>query len=142
MRLLIIGTLDGQIGAASKIAIDRGAKVQQANTVDAGLKLLRAGHGADLIMIDVSLDVSELIQSLELERITLTVVGCGVGNDTQAAVRAIRAGGQGVRAVAAEHGPHRSRTRGRRRGKSRHYSQRSTHGRSLAPRRSGRAERC
>lgn len=92
MRLLIIGTLDGQIGAASKIAIERGAKVQQANTVDAGMKLLRAGHGADLIMIDVALDVSELVQSLKSERISLTVVGCGVGNDTQAAVRAIRAG--------------------------------------------------
>jgi len=92
MRLLIIGTLDGQIGAASKIAIDRGAKVQQANTVDAGMKLLRGGHGADLIMIDVALDVAELVHSLESERISLTVVGCGVGNDTQAAVRAIRAG--------------------------------------------------
>ena len=40
MRLLIIGTLSGQIGSASQIAIERGAKVQQADTVDTGLGLL------------------------------------------------------------------------------------------------------
>ena len=92
MRLLIIGTLGGQIGAASQIAIERGAKVQQADTVDAGLGLLRSGQGADLVMVDVTLDVSKLVQSLESERISVPVIACGVGNDTQAAVRAIRAG--------------------------------------------------
>ena len=92
MRLLILGTLNGQIGAASQIAIKRGAKVQQADTVAAGMELLRSGHGADLVMIDVVLDVAELIGALELERISVPVVACGVSNDAQAAVRAIRAG--------------------------------------------------
>ena len=50
MRLLIIGTLNGQIGAASQIAIKRGAKVQQVDTEDAALEILRAGRGADLIL--------------------------------------------------------------------------------------------
>ena len=36
MRLLIIGTLGGQIGAASQIAIQRGATVQQADNIDMG----------------------------------------------------------------------------------------------------------
>jgi two-component system response regulator FlrC len=92
MRLLIIGTLNGQIGAASQIAMRRGAKVQQVNDEEAALEALRSGRGADLIMADVSLDMAKLISSLEAERIVVPVVACGVGNDTQAAVRAIRAG--------------------------------------------------
>jgi len=92
MRLLIVGTLGGQIGAASQIAIQRGAKVQQADTTDAGLQLLRAGHGADLVMADIALDLENFIQSLDSERIHVPVIACGVGTDTQAAVRAIRAG--------------------------------------------------
>jgi len=91
-QFLIIGTLEGQIGAASQIAIKRGAKVQQADTIEGGRQLLRAGKGADLVMADVNLDIAELITSLESERISVPVVACGVGNDTQAAVRAIRAG--------------------------------------------------
>ncbi|MBT4932995.1 MAG: sigma-54-dependent Fis family transcriptional regulator [Rhodospirillaceae bacterium] len=92
MRLLIIGTLDGQIGGASRIAIDRGAQVTQADDINIGLETLRAGNGADLVMIDVNLDVGSLIASLNDERIIVPVVACGIGNDTQAAVRAIKAG--------------------------------------------------
>ncbi|MBT5563570.1 MAG: sigma-54-dependent Fis family transcriptional regulator, partial [Rhodospirillaceae bacterium] len=86
MRLLIIGTLDGQIGGASRIAIDRGAQVTQADDINIGLETLRAGNGADLVMIDVNLDVGSLIASLNDERIIVPVVACGIGNDTQAAV--------------------------------------------------------
>ncbi|MDA0997738.1 MAG: sigma 54-interacting transcriptional regulator, partial [Proteobacteria bacterium] len=91
MQLLIVGTLNGQIGAASQMAIQRGAKVQQADTVEQGVDLLRR-IGADLVMIDVVLDVQAFMQSLERERMTVPVVACGIGNDTQAAVRAVRAG--------------------------------------------------
>ncbi|PIW26191.1 MAG: sigma-54-dependent Fis family transcriptional regulator [Rhodospirillales bacterium CG15_BIG_FIL_POST_REV_8_21_14_020_66_15] len=92
MRLLIIGTLGGQIGAASQIAMQKGAKVQQADTVERALDQLRAGQGADLIMIDVHSDIARLVASLESERIALPVIACGIGNDSQAAVRAIKAG--------------------------------------------------
>ncbi len=92
MRLLIIGTLEGQVGAASTIALGRGAKVIQADDIETGLKSLRAGQGADLVLIDVKLDVAKLIESLSSERITVPVVACGIGNDTRAAVRAIKAG--------------------------------------------------
>lgn len=91
MQLLIVGTLEGQIGAASQIAIKRGAKVQQADTNEQGLDLLRR-TGADLVMIDVSLEVGEFMDAIERERINVPVVACGVSNDTQAAVRAVRAG--------------------------------------------------
>jgi len=91
MQLIIVGILDGQIGAASQIAIKRGAKVAQADTVEDGLDLLRR-TGADLVMIDVVLDVAEFMTAIEAERINVPVVACGVSNDTQAAVRAVRAG--------------------------------------------------
>jgi hypothetical protein len=40
MRLLIIGDLEGQIGAATRIARDRGASVTQVPDYDAAMKLL------------------------------------------------------------------------------------------------------
>ena len=92
MRLLIIGTLEGHITTAGKIALDGGAKVAHVDTVEAALTALRCGQGADLIMIDVQLDVAHLCTSLISERISLPVVGCGVGADSKQAVNAIRAG--------------------------------------------------
>src|SRR5580693_5364407 len=92
MRLLIIGSLGGQIGAATKIAIDRGAKVSHANTIDQALAELRQGRGADLIMADVGLDIGLLVRSLAAERICTPVVACGIGTDARRAVDAIRAG--------------------------------------------------
>ncbi|MBF0269071.1 MAG: sigma-54-dependent Fis family transcriptional regulator [Alphaproteobacteria bacterium] len=92
MRLLIIGSLGGQIGAASQIAIGRGAKVTHADDIEPGLEILRSGKGADLVMIDVRQDVKGLVDQLAAERIIVPVVACGTSTDTQAAVRAIRAG--------------------------------------------------
>ncbi len=92
MQLLIIGSLDGQVGAASQIAMSRGAKVAHVDTVNAALEVLRSGQGADLVMIDVKFDVKALVDSLTAERISIPVVACGIGTDAGAAVRAIRAG--------------------------------------------------
>ena len=92
MQLLIIGKLGGQIGAASKIAMERGAKVTLTDDIPSGLQALRNGQGGDLIMIDVALNVADLMVSLTEERINTPVVACGVKTDTAAAVRAIKAG--------------------------------------------------
>ena len=92
MRLLIIGTLNGQLTTATKMAMERGAKVTHADTIDQGLKTLRSGKGADLVMIDVKLDIADLIARLEVERIHIPVAACGVENDAKAAVAAIHAG--------------------------------------------------
>jgi two-component system response regulator FlrC len=92
MRLLIIGHLNGQATVAAKIALTRGAKVVQVDDIESGLGSLRAGKGADLIMADVQMDIGHLIESLRNERIHVPVVACGVGSDTAAAVRAIKAG--------------------------------------------------
>jgi DNA-binding NtrC family response regulator len=92
MRLLIVGSLGGQIGAATKIAIEKGAKVAHASTVELALADLRQGRGADLIMADIGLDIGLLVRSLVSERICTPVVACGIGTDARRAVDAIRAG--------------------------------------------------
>ena len=86
MRLLLIGTMDGQI------AIKKGGSVIHAVDVGEALDLLRSGKGADLIMIDVRLDIYSLVESLNSERISIPVVACGVAADAKAAVKAIKAG--------------------------------------------------
>ncbi len=92
MRLLIVGTLEGYITAAGKIAMKRGAKVSHTDSIEGALNALRTAAGADLVMIDVKLDIATFIDSLKSERITIPVVACGIGTDAAAAVRAIRAG--------------------------------------------------
>lgn len=92
MRLLIVGTLEGYISAAGKIAKARGAKVSFCETLEDTLEALRTGQGADLLMVDVKQDVDALCRQLKAERIHVPVVACGVGTDARAAVQAIRAG--------------------------------------------------
>lgn len=92
MRLMIIGTLRGQLTTATKIAMDRGARVTHAPAIDIAMKDLRAGRGADLIMVEVSQDIASLMEQLEAEHIHLPVVACGIENDANAAVAAIQAG--------------------------------------------------
>ncbi|MGE0230488.1 MAG: sigma-54-dependent transcriptional regulator [Flavobacteriaceae bacterium] len=92
MRLLIVGTLNGQLTSASRMAMDRGARVVQADDIATALNILRSGRGADLVMADVRIDIAALIRQLGDERIHVPVVACGVENDARAAVAAIRAG--------------------------------------------------
>ena len=92
MEILIVGTLEGQIGAASKIAIAQGGQVSLADTEAKALEILRGGKTVELVMMDVKLDIYKFISSLEKERINVLVVACGVANDTSLAVKAIKAG--------------------------------------------------
>src|SRR5262245_13659690 len=92
MRLLIVGTLHGQLTLATKLAMDKGATVTHAESADQALKVLRAGRGADLLLVDVAIDIRALFERLEAERIHLPIVACGTGTDARAAVAAIHAG--------------------------------------------------
>ena len=92
MRLLIIGMLEGHISTAGQIAISRGATVSQVDSIDAGLHSMREGRGADLVMIDIKLPIAKLLKSMKGERLNTPVVACGVSNDPDAAVAAIKAG--------------------------------------------------
>lgn len=91
MRLIIVGSLHDQLSTASKIAINNGAKVTHAPDEETALKLIRS-KGADLLMVDVELNIAALISQLEAERISTPIVACGVDNDSDAAVAAIKAG--------------------------------------------------
>lgn len=92
MRLLIIGDLEGQIGTASRIARDNGAKVSQVADIDSAFAMLCDGHGADIIMIEVHQDISRFVELLKHERISVPIVACGIQVDVKLATAAIRAG--------------------------------------------------
>jgi len=92
MRLLVVGRLSGQLSSAVKMAMDAGAKVAHVETCEAATHALRAGQGADLLMVDYDLDIAGLIAANEAERIRVPVVACGVGADSKRAGDAIRAG--------------------------------------------------
>ncbi len=92
MRLLIVGSLEGHIASAGRIALERGAKVAHVDDIAAALGALRSGQGAELLMVDVKLDIARLVRNLERERISIPVVACGIGTETELAVQAIRSG--------------------------------------------------
>lgn len=92
MRLLIVGTLKGQLTLATKYAIDKGAAVTHATDIEQALAVLRSGKGADLLMVDVAIDIADLVTKLNSERIHAPVVACGTENNARAAVAAIHAG--------------------------------------------------
>jgi DNA-binding NtrC family response regulator len=92
MRLLVVGRLSGQLSVAVKMAMTTGAKVSHVETIEAATHALRAGQGADLLMVDYELDIAALIAANEGERIRVPVVACGVAADPKRAADAIRAG--------------------------------------------------
>ena len=92
MRLMIVGQLEGHIGAAGKIALQRGAKVIHCEDTVEALGALRNGKGADVCMVDIKQKIAEFVSDLEAERINVPVVACGINNDARAAVKAIQDG--------------------------------------------------
>ncbi|HET6184160.1 MAG TPA: sigma-54 dependent transcriptional regulator [Acetobacteraceae bacterium] len=92
MRVLIIGSLAGELGQAARIAIAQGAKLDQADDTEAALARLRADARTDLVLCDVRHDVGAVVRALAAERMAVPVVACGTGDDAEVAVRAIRAG--------------------------------------------------
>ncbi|MDD2861395.1 MAG: sigma-54-dependent Fis family transcriptional regulator, partial [Acidiphilium sp.] len=92
MRILIIGSLLGELGIAARIAASRGAVLDQADTVDIAMRVLRQDARIDLIICDVSRDLARLMRQLAAERFTIAVVAAGAEDDGDAAVAAISAG--------------------------------------------------
>ncbi len=92
MRLLIIGDLGGQLVAASRIATNSGAKVLHVASINSAMHTLRSGKQIDLIFIDVGQDIEQLVSALTQELINISVIACGIKNDSKAAVKAIEAG--------------------------------------------------
>ena len=61
MRVLIIGSLAGELGQAARIAIGRGAKLDQADDADSALVRLRADARIDLVLCDIAHDVGAVV---------------------------------------------------------------------------------
>ena len=92
MRLLVVGRLSGQLSTAVKMAMATGARVAHVETSHQATNALRAGQGADLLMVDYDLDIAALIAANEAEHIHVPVVACGIAADPRRAADAIRAG--------------------------------------------------
>ena len=83
MRLLIVGGHDREIAAAIGMAVERGATLRHVVSPEAGLEELRAGRGAELILIEVGADIAGLIRALAAERIFVPVVAYGVRKEDE-----------------------------------------------------------
>jgi DNA-binding NtrC family response regulator len=92
MKLLIIGALQGELAQAARIAINAGAKVDQADSLSAALASLRAAKNVDLVLCDLRHDIAALVRALAAERMALPVVACAIGADPDQAAQAIRDG--------------------------------------------------
>lgn len=94
MRVLIIGALAGELGAAARIAMARGAALDQADTIEGALRRLRSDARVDLVICDLARDVPALMAQLARERFAVPVVAAGQPEDEAGALAAIRAGAQ------------------------------------------------
>lgn len=89
---MIVGSLEGYISAAGKIALQRGAKVIHCDDTEQALGALLNGKGADVVMCDVKQKIAPFVLALEENRIAVPVVACGIGTDARSAVKAIEDG--------------------------------------------------
>ena len=92
MRVLIIGSLAGELGRAALIAVARGARMDQADDVASGIMRLRSDASVNLVLCEISQDIAHLVGSLLHERIAVPVIACGLDTDPDAALRAVRDG--------------------------------------------------
>jgi len=92
MKVLIVGALSGELMQAGRIAMARGAKLAQADTVTEALGQLRSDPAIDLVLCDISNEITTLLAALQVERIAAPVIACGTDTNPAIAARAIRAG--------------------------------------------------
>ena len=92
MRVLVLGSLATELGAAARIVRARGGAVVQADTGEAAVAALRRDGTIGLVFADLSRDVAGLIAALRAERIGVPVVACAVAARADEAVAAVRAG--------------------------------------------------
>jgi two-component system response regulator FlrC len=92
MRMMIIGAFTGDLAQAARMAMARGARIEQADEPAVALATLRRDPRVDLVLCELSHDVGALVRALAAERIAVPVVACAVNADPDAAVAAIRAG--------------------------------------------------
>jgi two-component system response regulator FlrC len=95
-RLLLIGSLSGELAQAGLLAKRAGASILQADTPGAALAILRADGKIGMILCDIALDVAGLTRSLAAERIVARVIAAGAFITPPQAAQAIRDGADDV----------------------------------------------
>lgn len=97
MRLVVVGNLNGQLGAAARMVMDRGAAVRHADGIDTALAMLQhdpvqtapgddlaaelaselaSDLGADLLVCDAAIDVAGLAARLATAGVVVPVLAC------------------------------------------------------------------
>jgi DNA-binding NtrC family response regulator len=89
---MIIGDLDGQLATAARIAVANGAPVRHADRIEMALAMLHAGPAADLMIVDLAVDIRRLAAQLRLAGVPAPVVACGTSSEGVAVVAAVHAG--------------------------------------------------
>ncbi len=92
MRLLILGSLSGELGRAAKLAGAAGARISQADDITAALVQLRTDAAQDLVLADVSCGIANLVRALVAERFAMPVVAASTSDSSELAAQAIRDG--------------------------------------------------
>ena len=97
MRLMVVGKLGGRLAAAAQIAMGKGASVRHADRIETALSMLQPGPGrtrpgADLLMVDVAVDIRGLAARLAAARLAVPIVACSTQSDARTAVAAVHAG--------------------------------------------------
>lgn len=92
MRILIIGSLAGELGGAARIAINRGARIDQADTMAEALLVLRGRAQFDLVIADIACGIAALIKGLAAERFAVPVIAASAVADEALVIAAIEAG--------------------------------------------------
>jgi DNA-binding NtrC family response regulator len=92
MRVLIVGSLAGELGRAAMLATARGAQIRQADTVPDAMAQLRNDAAQDLVLCDIACGIGPLVRQLAAERIAIAVVACSVSLSPDVAVQAMRDG--------------------------------------------------
>ena len=91
-RLLLIGPERREVASAVDMAAAAGAAVRRVADTAAALASLRSGRGADLVFVDLAVDVPGLIEALKAERFHLPIIAYGIDAEPAAAVAAIQSG--------------------------------------------------
>jgi len=86
---MVIGNLNGQLGAAARMVMDRGAAVRHADGVDTALAMLREAParthpGADLLIVDAAVDIEGLARRLATAGVAVPVLACATDDDAAA----------------------------------------------------------
>ncbi len=92
MRVLIIGSLAGELGRAAQLAAARGARVCQADDVPAAMARLRTDAAQDLLLCDTGCGIDLLVRQLAAERMAVAVVACSTSLEPAVGAQAIRDG--------------------------------------------------